>query len=317
MGEERIIIKTRDLTKKYGTLTAVNNLNLDIKEGEVFGLLGPNGAGKTTTILMLLGLSEPTGGTAAIENHDCTRTPIAVKRLVGYLPDNVGFYDDLTGRENLRFIGELNGIAPKVIEERIETLLKRVGVDYAADKKVGKYSRGMKQRLGIADVLMKDPKIVILDEPTLGIDPEGIHELMDLIKDLSVKDGRTVLISSHQLYQVQQVCDRVGIFVKGNLVACGPIDELGEQVREDGEVEVEFSASPSNKELEKMISAIDGVLSVEKEKEFYIVRSKSDVRGRLVAGAADKGFALQHLKLRGGDLDEIYRRYFAREGGAV
>jgi ABC-2 type transport system ATP-binding protein len=316
MGEERIIIKTRDLTKKYGALVAVNNLNLEIKQGEVFGLLGPNGAGKTTTILMLLGLSEPTGGTAMIEEHNCTHNPIAVKRIVGYLPDNVGFYGDLTGRQNLRFMGELNGIPPKEIEERIETLIKRVGIEYAADKKVGAYSRGMKQRLGIADVLMKDPKIVILDEPTLGIDPEGIHELMDLIKELSVKDGRTVLISSHQLYQVQQVCDRVGIFVRGNLVACGRIDELGRQVSEGADMELEVMAFPETKEMESAFKAIEGVVSITKEKDMYVIRSKTDVRDALVNAVTARSASLHYLKARGGDLDEIYRRYFAKEGGA-
>ncbi|HHW49605.1 MAG TPA: ABC transporter ATP-binding protein, partial [Clostridiaceae bacterium] len=166
MKEKKVIIRTENLTKRYGSTVAVNNLNLEIEEGEVFGLLGPNGAGKTTTILMLLGLTEPDEGKATINDFDCTRNPIAVKKIVGYLPDNVGFYDDLTGRENLRFTGQLNNIEPSVIEQRIESLLKRVNMEYAADKKVGTYSRGMRQRLGIADVLMKDPKVVILDEPT-------------------------------------------------------------------------------------------------------------------------------------------------------
>ena len=224
------IIRTKGLTKCYDTITAVKALNLEIREGEVFGLLGPNGAGKTTTTLMLLGLTEPTEGTAAIDGHDCTRDSIAVKRIVGYLPDSVGFYPDLTGRENLRFTGQLNGLEPSECEERAEQLLKRVGMVQAADRKTGEYSRGMKQRLGIADVLMKDPKVIIMDEPTLGIDPEGMRELIALIRELSVKDGRTILISSHQLYQVQQICDRVGLFVEGKLIACGKIEELAEQV---------------------------------------------------------------------------------------
>ena len=140
--------------------------------------------------------------------------------MVGYLPDNVGFYSDMTGRENLRFTGQLNGLPGKVIEERIDDLLQKVGMTEAADQKTGTYSRGMKQRLGIADVLMKDPKVVIMDEPTLGIDPEGMRELMFLIRSLAEEDGRTILISSHQLYQIQQVCDRVGLFVEGQLIAC-------------------------------------------------------------------------------------------------
>ena len=145
----------------------MDNLYLTVGKGEVFGLLGPNGAGKTTTVLMLLGLTEPTEGFAWIDGHDCIREPIAVKRIVGYLPDNVGFYNDLTGRENLRFTGRLNGLSGDFLEQRIEELLERVGMTEAADKKAGTYSRGMKQRLGVADVLMKNPKVIIMDEPTL------------------------------------------------------------------------------------------------------------------------------------------------------
>ncbi|MGE5495908.1 MAG: ABC transporter ATP-binding protein [Burkholderiales bacterium] len=308
-----IIVRTENLTKKYDDLVAVNDLNLKIREGEVFGLLGPNGAGKTTTILMLLGLTEPNSGKAEIFGRDCTRDPIGVKRVVGYLPDSVAFYDDLTGRENLRFTGELNGIPRKELEERIDMLLKRVGMESAADKKTRTYSRGMTQRLGIADVLMKDPKVVILDEPTLGIDPEGMRELLIMIKDLSVKDGRTVIISSHMLYQIQQICDRVGIFYKGRLVDCGTIDELGAKMREHEIKSIEYAASPDNVELKSMLEGIKGVEEVTQERGIYVVHSKDDLRGALVDETIRKGYSLRHLKLRGGDLEEIYRRYFEKE----
>lgn len=205
------IIKTEGLSKRYGGITAVDKLFLEIRKGEVFGLLGPNGAGKTTTTLMLLGLTEPSGGRAQICGYDCTRDSLQVKKITGYLPDNVGFYPDMTGRQNLRFTGRLNGLQGEELEKRIDEMLKRVGMTNAADRKTGTYSRGMKQRLGIADVLMKDPQIIIMDEPTLGIDPEGMRELLALIRQLSEEDQRTILISSHQLHQVQQICDRVGI----------------------------------------------------------------------------------------------------------
>ena len=210
---KEILIHTEDLTKIYGNIMAVDHLDLDIFRGEVFGLLGPNGAGKTTTTLMLLGLTDPTEGHARIAGHDCTRNPLAVKKIVGYLPDNVGFYPDMTGRQNLVFSGMMNGLSKNDAEELASSLLERVG---------------------IADVLMKDPQIIIMDEPTLGIDPHGMHELTALIKDLSVKDGRTILISSHELYQVQEICNRVGIFVDGKMIACGKISELGEQLERDG-----------------------------------------------------------------------------------
>lgn len=192
------IIKTEGLSKRYGGITAVDKLFLEIRKGEVFGLLGPNGAGKTTTTLMLLGLTEPSGGRAQICGYDCTRDSLQVKKITGYLPDNVGFYPDMTGRQNLRFTGRLNGLQGEELEKRIDEMLKRVGMTNAADRKTGTYSRGMKQRLGIADVLMKDPQIIIMDEPTLGIDPEGMRELLALIRQLSEEDQRTILISSHQ-----------------------------------------------------------------------------------------------------------------------
>jgi len=309
-----IILKTENLTKKYDDLVAVNRLNLEISEGEVFGLLGPNGAGKTTTILMLLGLTEPYFGKATIYGHDCTRDPIGVKRLVGYLPDNVAFYNDMTGRENLRFIGEMNGLDPKRCKERIDMLLERVRMTDAADKKVKAYSKGMRQRLGIADVLMKDPKVVILDEPTLGIDPEGMHELLNLIVELSEKDRRTVLISSHQLYQIQQICDRVGIFVKGKLIACGGIEELSQALQDKKTVSIEFMAKPDDAGLAKLIRTLPDVEEVQKDQGMYIIRAASDVRNALASAAIAKGYALQQIRQYGGDLDEIYRQYFGKEG---
>src|SRR5688500_5378966 len=162
--QQTAAIRTKGLTKRYGDFTAVDNLDLTVRHGEVFGLLGPNGAGKTTTILMLLGLSEPTEGGARVLDLDPARNPLAVKRQVGYLPDNVGFYGGMTGRHNLRYTAKLNGIEKKLTEERIDQLLARVGLSDAADNRVDTYSRGMRQRLGLADVLVKGPSIVILDE---------------------------------------------------------------------------------------------------------------------------------------------------------
>ena len=308
------IIETKDLTKQYGAKTAVNNLNLKIQKGEVFGLLGPNGAGKTTTILMLLGLTEPTGGSASIEGMDCTRETIDVKRIVGYMPDNVGFYPDMTGRENLRFIGRLNGLDEKMIDEQIEKLLKRVGMEHAADQKTGTYSRGMRQRLGIADVLMKDPQVIIMDEPTLGIDPEGMRELLDLMQKLSKEDGRTLLISSHQLYQIQQICDRVGIFVDGKLIACGEIGELAKQVQEANYYSLELKIQPCDDKALGKILKQPGVLKIDKEGDTFIVRSSSDIRKSMTEFLGQNGYTILHMHQRGGDLDEIYRLYFEKAG---
>ena len=307
------IIKISGLTKVYGEKRAVDNLYLTVGKGEVFGLLGPNGAGKTTTVLMLLGLTEPTEGFAWIDGHDCIREPIAVKRIVGYLPDNVGFYNDLTGRENLRFTGRLNGLSGDSLEQRIEELLERVGMTEAADKKAGTYSRGMKQRLGIADVLMKDPKVIIMDEPTLGIDPQGMRELLELIRELAEEDKRTIMISSHQLQQIQQVCDRVGIFVKGKLIACGPIETLGQQLEKEGHFVTEIQAEPMDERLTQLLESIETVKAVNREGQSLIIDSTEDIRKEMGRRLVEQGYALLGLKQKGGELDEIYRQYFEQE----
>ena len=307
------IIKISGLTKVYGEKRAVDNLYLTVGKGEVFGLLGPNGAGKTTTVLMLLGLTEPTEGFAWIDGHDCIREPIAVKRIVGYLPDNVGFYNDLTGRENLRFTGRLNGLSGDFLEQRIEELLERVGMTEAADKKAGTYSRGMKQRLGIADVLMKDPKVIIMDEPTLGIDPQGMRKLLELIRQLAEEDKRTIMISSHQLQQIQQVCDRVGIFVKGKLIACGPIETLGQQLEKEGHFVTEIQAEPMDERLPQLLESIETVKAVNREGQSLIIDSTEDIRKEMGRRLVEQGYALLGLKQKGGELDEIYRQYFEQE----
>ena len=310
--EEEMMIRTEHLSKSYGEKEAVCDLTLEIRRGEIFGLLGPNGAGKTTTTLMLLGLTEPTGGSAYIDGKNCARQAIDVKRMVGYLPDNVGFYSDMTGRENLRFTGRLNGLPDDVTDRRIEELLEKVGMTEAADQKAGTYSRGMRQRLGIADVLMKDPKVVIMDEPTLGIDPEGMRELMTLIRGLAEDDKRTILISSHQLYQIQQICDRVGLFVEGRLIACGRIDELAGQMRREGHYALEAVAFPDDSGFEELLRSLGNVEQVERSGDFYVVHSRADLCRELNRRALEKGYTLRHLRQRGNDLDEIYRRYFEK-----
>ena len=210
------IIELTELTKVYDRYTAVDHLTLTIRRGEIFGLLGPNGAGKSTTILMMLGLTEPTSGTVRVCGLNSTRQPLDVKKRVGYLPDDVGFYEDLTGFENLVYTASLNGLSRQEGEVRASALLKLVGLEDAADKKAGKYSRGMRQRLGLADVLVKHPELIILDEPTLGIDPEGVRDFLNLIKRLNEEEELTVLDLSHHLHQVQEICDRVGLLSKGN-----------------------------------------------------------------------------------------------------
>ncbi len=224
-----IIIETTNLTKRYGRQTAVNGLNLKVKEGEIFGFLGPNGAGKTTTLLMLLGLSRPSKGHATVCGLDPLRMAKEVKRHVGYLPENVGFYGDMDAVQSLEYVAALNGFKNVEAREKIDDLLDLVGLKDQAGKKTAAFSRGMKQRLGVAEVLLKDPKVLFLDEPTLGLDPEGAIQLINLIQSLNKEKRITVLLSSHNLHQVQKMSHRVGIMIDGSLIAEGSIDSLAEE----------------------------------------------------------------------------------------
>jgi ABC-2 type transport system ATP-binding protein len=227
--ERQQVVVAEGLTKVYGSRTAVDKLTLTVNEGEVFGFLGPNGAGKTTTLLMFLGLTEPTAGTVRVCGFDPARQSIRVKETVGYLPENVGFYDEMNPVENLRFVARLNRIPDHISGPKIDALLESVGLQGEVKKKVGVFSKGMRQRLGIAEVLIKGPKIIFLDEPTVGLDPDGTNRMLDLICALSREQNITVFLSSHLLDQVQRICDRVGIMIKGRLVAAGNIQELGRE----------------------------------------------------------------------------------------
>ena len=227
--KEKPIIETQNLTKFYGEQVAVDDLSFSIQEGEIFGFLGPNGSGKTTTLLMLLGLTEPSDGWAKVAEFDPTREAIKVKRIVGYIPENVGFYEDMNAIENLQFIARLNDIPDSVSSETIGEALERIGLNEEAEKRVGAYSRGMRQRLGIAEILIKKPKIAFLDEPTLGLDPDGTIRIIEYIQSLSKDNNITILLSSHDLNQVQKISDRIGIMINGRMIALGPLEQLAKE----------------------------------------------------------------------------------------
>ena len=227
--ENAPIVRTTGLTKRYDHQIAVDQVSFQVMEGEIFGFLGPNGAGKSTTLLMLLGLSDPTEGSAEVCGLDPRKRAIEVKRLVGYLPENVGFYNDLDAVQTLQYIADLSGMEKKKIQSSIEEVLTTVGLTENATKKVGAYSRGMKQRLGVAEVLLKNPKVMFLDEPTLGLDPDGALKLVELIQSLNQERRMTVLLSSHNLHQVQKISHRVGIMIRGKMVAEGSIEALARE----------------------------------------------------------------------------------------
>ena len=301
------LIEAAGLVKAYGHFMAVDGLDLHLDEGEVFGFLGPNGSGKSTTILMLLGLTEPTAGRVEVCGHNPTRDPLSVKRQVGYLPESVGFYADLSGIDNLRYTAELNNMRRERANERINTLLEMVGLGEARAQQVGQYSRGMKQRLGLADVLLKEPRLVILDDPTLGLDPTGIQWLLGVIEEMSTQ-GIAVFLSSHQLQEVQQVCHRVGIMSHGKMVLQGTVDDLMSQ-RESGAYLLELEVSGGDG-LSDVVKAIPGVQHCEAHGNQLVVEASTDVRSQVVATVAKHGADLLELHSHNKTLEDIYLRYF-------
>ena len=306
---EKTVIETHDLTKNYDGVTVVDHLNLRIDRNEIFGLLGPNGAGKTTTILMLLGLTEPASGTAQVCGFDPTREPLKAKRLIGYMPERVGFYENLTPRENLKFIARLNNIDESESNNRIEQLLEAVGLIETADLAVGKFSRGMKQRLGIADALIKKPEVVILDEPTAGLDPEGINQIIDMIAGLP-KMGTTVIMSSHRLHEVQKICHSIGILSKGKTVVQGSLDQLGRQAFADGRFRIEVETTQPTPRLTKIIKVISGVTKVETKGNLLSISSDSDLRAEISKAVVQGNFPLIEMRIQESSLDDIYMKYF-------
>jgi ABC-2 type transport system ATP-binding protein len=308
------VIAARGLTKRYGGIEVVRGIDLTVARGETIGLLGPNGAGKTTTILMMLGLTDVSAGEIRVLGHDPTREPLEVKRRVGYLPDAVGFYDNLTAWENLSYTAKLMRIPAAERDQRILAALARVRLSDVANKPVSIFSRGMRQRLGLAEIIMKRAEIAILDEPTSGLDPQSTSEFLDLIRDLKA-DGVTVLISSHLLDQVQRICDRVALFQAGRIALLGSVDELARNVLGGGfTVDVEADGEG----LEAKLKAIPGVRSVIRGTTFYRLAADRDVRADAARAVVLAGGSLTRLSVEEPSLEAIYTRYFnerkAQEG---
>jgi ABC-2 type transport system ATP-binding protein len=224
------MIQTTNLTRHFGTLAAVKDLNMTVEPGELFGFLGPNGAGKTTTIRMLVGLLRPTSGSAVVAEHDIQQEPLAVKRAVGYLAQTPLLYDKLTGWEFLRFVGGLHSLSDEVIANRAEELLALVDLTEKADQLIKSYSGGMRHKIGLCSAMLHKPGVLILDEPLAGMDPYSARRIKDLLRELC-RQGVTVFLSTHILEIAERVCDRVGILDCGELVAMGTMAELREMVQ--------------------------------------------------------------------------------------
>jgi ABC-2 type transport system ATP-binding protein len=304
---EDSVIEAKGLTKNYGSAAAVDHISFNVGRGEIFGLLGPNGAGKTTTILMLLGLTDISEGEVRVLGFNPAREPLSVKRRVGYLPDTVGFYDNLTAADNLRYTARLIGFAKAEREKRIADALDRVGLAEFADKRVGTFSRGMRQRLGLAEILMKGAQVAILDEPTSGLDPHATAELLGIIRGFKA-EGVSVLLSSHLLERVQSVCDRVALFSAGRIALMGSVPELGREVLGGGYV-VDIEADGVG--LAERLALIPGVSGVEKTGISKLrLHADRDVRPEAAAEVVAMQGRLKYLGVQEPSLEAIYTRYF-------
>jgi ABC-2 type transport system ATP-binding protein len=305
------VIRAERLTKRYGDKLAVDHIDLEVRAGEILGILGPNGSGKTTTILMLLGLTEPTEGRAIVAGFDPLRDPLAVKRRVGYLPDQIGFYDGMSAQDNLAYTGRLAGLSRHEIDEQFATAIRRVGLADHARARVGTFSQGMRQRLGLAEVLMKEPSVAILDEPTTALDPHSTQEFLEMIRGLKA-DGTAVLLSSHHLDQVQSVCDRVALFNRGRVALSGTVTELAGRVLGGGhviDVELRGAADDTGR-----LSAIPGVVRVQPlgaadGTRRYRLDCQRDIRAELARDLAEDG-DLVGIQFAAPSLNEVYTRYF-------
>ncbi len=301
------VITAHGLGKDYGRRTALHEISFEVGAGEVFGLLGPNGAGKTTTILILLGLTEATRGSVRILGEDPQRRPLAVKRQVGYMPDSVGFYDQLSALDNLRYTARLLGIEAGERDARIMQALERVDLAAHAGQRVGTFSHGMRRRLGLAEIIMKRAPIAILDEPTSGLDPQSTASFLALIAELRA-DGATVLLSSHLLDQVQRVCDRVALFNAGRIALSGRVDELARQVLGDSH---EIRLDAPGPDIREALSAVPGVRRVQvPEAGRYVLQAAADVRAEAARAAIEAGASLQSLAVDAPSLEAIYRHTF-------
>jgi ABC-2 type transport system ATP-binding protein len=301
-----VVIRAEGLAKRYGPAIAVERVDLEVHAGEIVGILGPNGSGKTTTILMLLGLTEPSAGRAVVAGFDPLREPLEVKRRVGYLPDQVGFYDWLSARDNLAYTARLMGLSRREFDARFTVALERVELAEWARARVATFSRGMRQRLGLAEIMIKEPSVAILDEPTATLDPHSTQEFLAMIRGLKA-DGTAVLLSSHHLDQVQSVCDRVALFANGRIVLSGSVTELARRILGGGYV---IDVEARGADLRTRLRAVPGVVRVQfLGGDRYRIDCESDLRAELARHLAASA-ELLGLRFAEPSLNEVYTRYF-------
>ena len=302
-------IEVSNITKKFNNFTAVDNISFSIKNGEIFGFLGPNGAGKTTTIKMLTTLLNPTEGKLKIFGIDLSKKPLELKKRIGYMPDVPGFYDEMKASDVMHFYGEFYKIPKLKRQEKIDYLLEMMDLTRFKNKKVKTFSRGMKQKLGFATALLNDPEILILDEPTIGLDPGTIRFFRKSIESLN-KKGVTIFLSSHILSEVQAVCTKVGIINKGKIIAVDTIDSLGTMLASKGAKTVYFEFENITEKAVKAVEAIPGVMSVKIVKEKRILEIEVDVAKSLTPiinkKLVENGINITRIESKQINLEDIF-----------
>ncbi|PVX23630.1 MAG: ABC transporter ATP-binding protein [Candidatus Bathyarchaeum sp.] len=312
-GMSEPMIQTQQLTKQYKDVLAVDQLDITVNTGEIVGFLGPNGSGKTTTLLMLMGLSLPTSGTATVDGNNVVTHSKEVRKIAAMLPEGAGYYGDLTARQNLRYIGELNEKSGPELEKRIDELLEAVNLTRWADSKVNTFSRGMKQRLGITEVLVKDPKVAFFDEPTLGLDPKSTKELRDILIKLNTEENLTILLSSHLLYEIQQTCQKVLILRKGKLVVSDSIENLSNHFGSTERTSIEFELTKVTSELITKLKDVEGVTSVDKDNNRLYVHTETDKSRELSETITKSGSTILLMKPKEHSLEEIFLQYYEED----
>lgn len=310
-------IEVFDLTKVYRSegkeIRAVDNLNLNVEKGSIFGLLGPNGAGKTTLIMMLTGLTLPTSGSGRVLGHDIVKESLQIRKKVGLLPEGFGFYDHLTAEENLNYVAALNDIPKDERKKRIEDALASVGLLEVKDRKFGGYSRGMRQKLGIAQALLKNPELLILDEPTAGVDPEGARAIRELVLKLN-REGKTIMLSTHLLFEVGPICDSIAIINCGRLVLQGKVRDLLEKLMAEEGYRIKIEGSGEVGAFAEALSSLDGVKSVRLEGKAVHVLAVKDVRADIGKLSSKYNIEIITLELQQPSLEDLFIKYYRREG---
>ncbi|MES2309487.1 MAG: ATP-binding cassette domain-containing protein [Verrucomicrobiota bacterium] len=302
------MIQVKDLTKKYAGFTAVRNINFEVKRGEIVGFLGPNGAGKSTTMKILSGYLPPTDGSVKVAGHDVVKESLEVRKRIGYMPENMPLYTDMRVDEYLRFRAHLKGVASKKIKDRVEEVKSRCSIKDVERKIIGTLSKGYRQRVGLADAMVHEPELLILDEPTIGLDPHQIRSVRDLIKDLG--KHHTILLSTHILSEVEMTCSRVIIINRGRIEASDTVDNLTKLVRGGGAIKVEVQAMSSLvKDKFQAIADVDEVeilTDTEWTQMKVYPKSGADIRDAVYGVIRNEGWNLRHFNREGASLEDVF-----------